>query len=140
MSSYIVSLHNIGRPFYSEVAMFCVGVNQVGKEADVYKEVFSQIVGILSNTNDNFLYNLNMVPHWSTILFSEIDLMYNPAVVRFREAVRIAAVQLKAEVDACGVIEASGDDSVYLMVSVTMETLVFTIYHNAVYQDTISSH
>lgn len=140
MSSYIVSLHNIGRPFYAEVAMFCASVNQLGKEAEVYKETFSQIVGILSNANDVFLYNLTMLPHWSTILFSEIDIMYNPAAVRFREAVRIAAIQLKSEIDSRGAIEASGDDSVYLMVSVTLETLVFTVYHNAIYQDMISSH
>jgi hypothetical protein len=138
--TYIVSLDMIGKPFYTEVALFCQAMGQTGKEVDVYRESFSQIVASMADTNEQFMYNIMSLPAWATIVFTPAS--YTPvqeaAMARFREQIRVAAIQLAGVIATHSVIQKPDSGSVYLMVSVTTETLVFTIYTDAVYTETFS--
>lgn len=133
MATYIVDLNQLGKDFLSEVNSFCHAVGQPGHEADVFKECFSQMLRCFTYDSQEFTANTFMLPQWVSICFTEIKDHRSEPMQRFANACRTTAIQLYALVVLNHKYELPTVSTLYLMESVSVYTLVFSMHSDAGY-------
>ncbi len=133
MATYIADLNPVGTNFLSEVNIFCHAVNQPGKEPDVFKECISQMLRCFSYDPQEFAANILMLPQWVSVCFTEIFDYKASHMQRFQNACRMTAIQLYDLIVLNQKYETPTISTLYLMESVSVYTLVFTMYSDAGY-------
>ncbi len=101
MARYIVGLNQIGHGLLADVTKFSIDIGQ-GSDPErnlaIYREVVAQIVSLFQLDRVAFLYDIQQLPNWSTIVYIDdrnIDISRQKAA--FRDRVLMAAVAIYEE-------------------------------------------
>lgn len=134
MARYIVGLNQIGRMLMTDITKFSIDIGQ-GTDPErnllIYRELIAQIVSLFQLDRTNYIYDIQQLPHWRTIIYlDESKINIQAQKQYFRERLIMAAIAIHEELykNLAPVMQSGGQGQTFLLESSSTTMIMINVY------------
>lgn len=134
MARYIVGLNQIGQTLMADITKFSIDIGQ-GSDPErnlmIYREIIAQIVSMFQLDRANYIYDIQQLPHWKTIIYlDEREVNISAQKSYFRDRIILAAIAIFEEIykHVAEPMQSGGRGQTFLLESSSVTMLMINVF------------